>query len=338
MSDAPQPGPGATDGGQAEQPPATGWSRGPLRAAALAVLAVAAIVLVAGALRSRTDGTAVPAAPPSARGGEALQYVALGDSLSRGVQPAPGGNRTTASGYPWRLTALLRERGLSVELVEAGCGGATTRTFVAGGRCAPESPVPYANRDEATGQLRWAVERLRDRGGAPTLVTLDVGGNDLVACASPDRTRVAACLRDLRPALLRGWRRIARDLAAVAGPDTVLAVATLYDPFVALLRTGRALAPAVRELDRFVVRDANPALRRIFRAQGWLVADVGAAIGTRGALGSARSRRVRAVCDVTWMCAAQDIHLNDDGYLRAARVFDRATRRSLDALGLAGRP
>ncbi|WP_320673128.1 SGNH/GDSL hydrolase family protein [Patulibacter defluvii] len=309
------------------------WAGGPRRLIALLAIAVIAVGLVVADLVRRDDQPVRRVAPDAARAvtGEPLEYVALGDSLSRGVQPGDGGPTVTDEGYPRQLAARLRAR-QRVTLVEAGCGGATTATMIDGGPCGPDAPVPYLNRDRASSQLRWAVRHVRDRADRPTLVTLDIGGNDLQRCVTPDAARLRDCLDRLRPQLERRWRRIARELAAVAGPQTVLAVSTTYDPFVALVRTGTAVRPAVRAMHRTLTRTLNPRMARIFRREGWLVADLARAMAAGDPVRGPSSRPVRAVCDLTWMCARGDVHLNTDGYALAARRFDRATRRSLAAL------
>jgi lysophospholipase L1-like esterase len=321
--------------------PESRWTAGPLRSAAVVGLLLVAVVLVVGGLRARDDDDGAPRPGSRAGSGQTLQLVALGDSLSRGVQPGERGQRITGEGYPRQLATLLRRRGVPVELVEAGCGGATAASALVGGRCAPTGPVPYANDAPATSQVAWAVRHVRSRDAAPTLVTLDLGSNDVLRCVSPDAARVRACLRATGPGLRRRLREIAQRIAAAAGPDTVLVAATVYDPFVALLRGGAldtaGLRAAVAAVDRFVVRELNPAIRRTFTAQGWLVAEVGPAMGTDGTRGPADVDRVDAICDLTWMCARADVHLNREGYLRAARVFERTARRSVEALRLTTR-
>lgn len=309
------------------------WAGGPRRLLALLVIAVVAVGLVVADLVTRGDDSSQPIARGDAQRitGEPLEYLALGDSLSRGVQPGDAGNQVTDEGYPRQLAARLRSR-QRVALIEAGCGGATTSSMIDGGRCAPDAPVPYLNQGRSTSQLTWAIRHVRDRTDRPTLVTLDIGGNDLQRCVSPDVARLRRCLTALRPAIERRWRLIARGLSAVAGPQTVLAVSTTYDPFVALVRTGTAVRPAVRAMHRFVTGTLNPRMARIFRREGWLVADLARAMRAGDRLGGPSSRPVRAICDLTWMCARADIHLNADGYALAARSFDRATRRSLAAL------
>jgi lysophospholipase L1-like esterase len=308
------------------------WTSGRPRSLALLVLAVAgiALALLGLTLDRRSEEAPVADVPP-------LELIALGDSLSRGVQPLGAGGRVvvTDRGYAPRLAAVLRERHGRVGLVQAGCGGADVETLLTGGSCAPRAAVPYAGDGPRTAQVAWAVRRLRDRGDAPTLVTLDVGGNDLLRCLNADRRRLTRCLDAQEPGLERGLRTVARRLRAAAGPRTVLVGATVPDPFVGLLRVGGAPRGSVVALHRALRDRVNPRLARILRAEGWLVADLARALGGNAPLTGRRPRAVQAACDLTWMCAVGDVHLNDAGYARAARLFDRT---SADAVGRALRP
>jgi hypothetical protein len=63
-------------------------------------------------------------------------YVALGDSLSVGVQPnSAGKSLNTRRGYPRQLAKLVG----NLKLVEYGCGNATVKTFIFGKRPRPRS-------------------------------------------------------------------------------------------------------------------------------------------------------------------------------------------------------
>jgi hypothetical protein len=101
---------------------------GPVRIA----LAAAAVVAVAV---TACSGPAPPArsrapAPP------ATYYLALGDSLSQGVQPdAAGHSAETGQGYPDQLYAMLRPGQPALHLVKLDCPGETTATMIHGGIC-----------------------------------------------------------------------------------------------------------------------------------------------------------------------------------------------------------
>lgn len=303
------------------------WTGGPARAVALLVLVLSGAALAVYGLTVDRRTTAPPTVPVPA-----LEVLSLGDSLSRGVQPlgAAGADVVTDRGYAPRLAGLLRARHRRVALVEAGCGGADVTTLLRGGDCAPRARIPYSGAAPASSQVAWAARRLRARGGAPTLVTLDVGGNDVLRCLNPDRRRITRCLAAQEPGVERGLRTIARRLKAAAGPRTVLVGATIPDPFVGLLRVGGAPRGAVLALHRAIRDRINPRVAAILRDEGWLVADLGRALGGDAPLGGRDSRAVSVACALTWMCAVNDVHLNDAGYARAARLLGRVSRPAVD--------
>src|SRR5262245_22303578 len=101
-------------------------------------------------------------------------YLALGDSLSRGIQPNPttGVLSETNQGYVDSLYAHLRLRRPGLRLAKLGCSGETTMTMILGGPC--EYPL--------VSQLEQAVDFLETHRVA--LVTLSIGGDNILHCLS----------------------------------------------------------------------------------------------------------------------------------------------------------
>ena len=81
--------------------------------------------------------------PPGARAAPVVRYyLALGDSLSQGVQPSTGGaSLETNQGYPNQLFALESRRIPNLVLVKLGCPGDTTSSMLT-----PHSPRPPIRR------------------------------------------------------------------------------------------------------------------------------------------------------------------------------------------------
>lgn len=115
--------------------------------------------------------------------GEEVQIMAFGDSLFAGYGLAG------PEGYPERLEAALRGRGINARVIDAGVSGDTS----------------------AAGRDRLAFT-LNGRDSAPDLFILELGGNDLLRGLSPDETRANfdAMLAELAareiPVLLMGMR------------------------------------------------------------------------------------------------------------------------------------
>lgn len=299
-----------------------------------AIAVVAAVALLAGcggdddpappsstappaATTTSAEDPALVAPDPQAAG---VAYLALGDSLAQGVQ-RKATFATSREGYPDQLAAKLRDAGTPVTLSRIGCSGATVGSLLDGGRdCAPATPtpLPYENRDAATSQLTYAETYLRERGDRPTLVTIDIGANDLVGCAGVDPAKVRACFADGLPTVRTRLREVAKRLRDAAGPNTVLAAMTYYDPAVALVR--QPLAKAAAEAFHDIVRrQANPTIRRTFAAEDFVVARVDRAFGSDGA---ATDAAVDTTCRLTRLCeSGADFHPNAEGYGVIADAF-----------------
>jgi lysophospholipase L1-like esterase len=146
-------------------------------AVAVAATAVTAVTACSGTATSSAVHRA--AAPAS-------YYLALGDSLSQGVQPdAAGVSVKTGQGYPDQVYAALRPRYPSLRLVKLGCPGDTTSTMINGGIC----------RYPDGSQLAAAVAFLRPHRGHVLLVTLDIGANDAEDCGSWASLQALSCAR-----------------------------------------------------------------------------------------------------------------------------------------------
>src|SRR5205823_2305506 len=122
-------------------------------------------------------------------------YVSLGDSLAVGVQPSTSGNSVrTNQGYADDLYNSVRSSRPGLQLVKFGCSGETTETMTRGGICR------YANGS----QLAAATAFLRAHRGSVAFLTIDMGANDVDACA-PGGNVDAGCV-------LKGFSRIQAQL------------------------------------------------------------------------------------------------------------------------------
>ena len=243
---------------------------------------------------------AVPGAPAASK---ATYYVSLGDSLAQGYQPIggppspespPGYNQ----GYADQLFKLVRDRYTQLREVKLGCGGESTVTFRTGGIC---------SYDHGS-QLADAVAFLEEHRGEVAFVTIDLGANDLLSGGGvPD---IAA---NLSPALAA--------LIAAAGPGVPIIGMNYYDPF---------LAPVWFQTQSLVALQAEVAssvgfnnfLESIYGAFGLEVADVENAFEvTNVTMAGGTPVNVLRACAWTWMCSAEDIHANTDGYGVMAEAF-----------------
>jgi lysophospholipase L1-like esterase len=159
-------------------------------------------------------------------------YVALGDSLSVGVRPnAAGKSVNSRTGYPRQLAKLVGD----LRLVELGCGGATTKSFIAGKKpCQPTRKPGYKNTSAGTSQLATAERFLKRNRSKVAFVTIDIGANDVLSCAKGGNIDLP-CVNKGIPAIKKYGPKIAKRLRKTGGRKLPMAVTTIYEPVLAAM-------------------------------------------------------------------------------------------------------
>jgi lysophospholipase L1-like esterase len=239
-------------------------------------------------------------------------FVALGDSLAIGIQPAANGSDVpTNHGYVDDLYAFYHSRFPALQLVKFGCSGETTSSMISG----LQSPCSYP----AGSQLSEALAFLQSH--RVGLITLDIGANNMFACffAVPLDPNCVA----------NAASTAANDLASILGalhaasPDTLIVGMNYYDPFLAAWvfgPNGQALAT----LSLPLVRGFNHALETVYQALQVPVANVAATFRINGPEGVTLQNVVLALA-WTWMGApppwGPDVHPNTLGYAAIAAAF-----------------
>jgi lysophospholipase L1-like esterase len=325
--------------------------RGGLPAALLAVgvllLGLTPASAATSAARSAAPAKAAPA--KAAKPGwhahaRRVYYVALGDSLAQGVQPATpplptgvalGQSIETDAGYANDLYAhYQRQFGGAFTLVKLGCPGETTASMLTGAG----SPCTYPQGS----QLAAAVAFIRAHRSRIALITIDIGANDVDGCAtstSINQTCVTAGIASAEHNL----PLILGALRDAAGRRTVIAGMNLYDPFLADYLTGaagQAIATASIGLDASL----NEVIDGGYQAFGVRTADVQDAFSTTDSIDTAPlpgvgtvPLNVARICEWTWMCAPSpvgpNIHANATGYQQIAAAFEQAIGRRLGQRG-----
>ncbi|HEY3842933.1 MAG TPA: SGNH/GDSL hydrolase family protein [Acidimicrobiales bacterium] len=163
--------------------------------------------VASGASHSKAS-TPVPSIPAAAA--RAPIYLSLGDSV-----PIWNGNRS----FPNILTGYFQKDVPRLELVNLACSGETTDSMMAGSTCAP-----------AGSQLKNAVDFLRAHQGEVALVTMDIGGNDVVGCvyaADP-----STCLTQRLVTMKAHLTYILDALRLAAGPNIPIVGMNVFDPLL----------------------------------------------------------------------------------------------------------
>lgn len=201
-------------------------------------------------------------------GSEALAYVALGDSISIDDYSGGPGRGGASLLFANRDEDFPEWHGRDLRTVQPGTtfallatDGATTRSLV-------QAQLP----------------RLRTLGLRPTVVTLTIGGNDLLgAYGSTDTAR----------GVIAGVRA-AVDLVLTelteAAPTARIVVGTVYDPSDGTGDAGRLGLPPWPDAVA-VISELNDALRAVALAHGAVVAEIAAAFRGHGLLAGEPTRR-----------------------------------------------
>jgi lysophospholipase L1-like esterase len=252
--------------------------------------------------------------------------VSIGDSYAAGFQPTgEGTGHTTHNGFADQTVRLARARGYRLRLVNFGCAGATTASTLHSPGCPSHYPAlgaPAYTRSQADA----AVAYLRAHAAEIALVTVSLGGNDIVPCS--DNTDAVHCLSGV---LNRAQRNLHALLSRVhaAAPRAIIVGTTYPDVFL-----GKALSSdhTDQELARLSVlgfrQFVNPVLKAAYTAVGGRFADVTAATG--GYLPLSRTTElapygtipvaVAKICRLTYYCQYGDIHPRTAGYRIIARL------------------
>jgi lysophospholipase L1-like esterase len=263
-----------------------------------------------------------------------VYYVALGDSLSQGVQPATpplpprvplGQSIETDQGYADDLSAGYSQAFHGrLTLVKLGCPGETTTSMLTGSG----SPCSYPQGSQLAAALAF-IRAHRDEVG---LITIDIGANDLDRCLAGAAISLPCVQRGLA-AIQHGLPLILGALRHAAGGRVPVAGMNLYDPFLASYLTGTAGQAAARQsvaLDESL----NQLIAAADQSSGVRTADVQDAFSTADFTHTAVLGKVTVplnvarICQWTWMCAPSpvgpNIHANAAGYRVIAAAFEQA--------------
>ncbi|HEV3287871.1 MAG TPA: SGNH/GDSL hydrolase family protein [Streptosporangiaceae bacterium] len=287
---------------------------------ALPALAVAACL--AGGVISGCSASAPAAHAPAQHKAPASYYLALGDSLSQGVQPSPAGASVeTRHGYANLLYAVLRRRDPGLRLADLGCPGETTATMIHGGICS----YPGGS------QLAAAVRFLRAHRGHVSLITVDIGANDPNSCMTHNNpVEFMPCLGKAVVRTSANLTKIMTTLHPAADRARIIGM-NYYLPELAEWRNG-FLGQALARVAEVAAVGYNNVLTRVYQDFGIRVANVFGAFHTTD-FGNAVTvpgygrlpRNVAAICQWTWQCAAPprgpNQHANPAGYAVIAHAF-----------------
>ncbi len=271
----------------------------------------------ASAPPSTTAAPTTSAAEPSP--GPSGAYLALGDSLAAGYQP--GGAELRDAAYPALAASRLGRAGAELTVENLGCSGETTGTLLDGGKC---------TFDEGS-QLAQAEAWLEENADDVRLVSIDIGGNDLLRCATDELTVDEACVGKGLRAVSRNLPEALDRLRSAAGDDVPVLVLGYYNPWLAAgyLDQGQdqlaAAADAFTELTDAIEKATDDAGATFVSLDEAFALDdeTPTTFGGREV-----PTNVAQVCTLTYTCTAADIHLTEEGAATVARVLADAAQEA----------
>lgn len=260
----------------------------------------------------------VLAAPRLALGAEPPYYLALGDSLSRGVQPLLNGTLVeTRQGYVDDVYGALRLKHPFLRLKKLGCSGETTTTMWKGGVC----QYPAGN------QVDQAVAFILTHRVA--LITITIGGDNILQCISRQGDVDPKCVQDGLSVVISDLGQILLKLRGTAGYTGPIVAGNYYDPFLA----ASVLLPAPKgpmlALDSLLLtQQLNGFEEATYAGFGVKVADVAGAFRiTNFSLVPGINIPWNAFLELVWTWIGAppprgpDIHPNAAGYAVIAGAF-----------------
>jgi lysophospholipase L1-like esterase len=292
-----------------------------------AVPVIAAGILLLG-------GCSAPPVTPAAQAAPApMFYVSIGDSYAAGFRPKPGGgSETTRDGFAYQVA----DRG-GYTLANFGCAGMTSRDLLIQRGCAEGSLGPGAAPFPDSTQTQAARDFLRLHAEDVALITVVVGGNDVLDCF-PDPSRdftpeTRTCLDTTLRSLEANLRSILSEVRAAAGPGVTIVGLTYPDVFLGAYVRGGEGGRAFALSSQAVFRDRlNPMLRSVYAAAGAKFVDITDASGGYGPFRSTSDvppygvvpEPVAQVCRLTFYCESGDPHPRTIGHALIADGIVRA--------------
>jgi lysophospholipase L1-like esterase len=236
-------------------------------------------------------------------------YLALGDSIAYGFQPAKVGlpPSRVKTGYVDVVATRLRALAPKLRVVNYGCPGESTTTFIAGG--CPWLGEGRKLHDSFRGaQLAAALTLLRAHPGQVGPVTLSLWGNDYAELWDACKGNFA-CVKKRAP---RARARFASRLTTILGRLRAAA------PGANIIVTGiwNFDAAHLKQTDP-LVRSFDTTIRKVAASRQARFANTFPTFNPQGSLAREKAR----LCSLTFACSKGDPHPTNAGYKAIATAI-----------------
>ncbi len=265
-----------------------------------------------------TDPPAAPSPSPSATGSNAL-YLALGDSLAAGYQP--GGTELRDTAYPALAAGRLAGDGADLTVENLSCSGETTTSLIEGGRC----DYPEGS------QLQAAEATLGAADGQVALVTIDIGGNDLLRCVRDSATIDTVCVAEGVATVEKNLPGILDRLRTAAGQSVPVLVLGYYNPWLAAQALDQPVEGVAEAATAYT--QLSDTIETAAKESGTTFVSLDEAFATADTTptevgGRTIPENAARVCTLTNLCTAGDIHFTDEGAATVGRVVAEAAQEA----------
>lgn len=244
-------------------------------------------------------------------------YLALGDSLTYGIQPDKVSRGLPPSafntGFVDVFAARLRGLNPQLEVVNYGCPGESTVTFTRG-KCPWLAEGGKLHNPFPGTQMQAALAFLRAHSGQVSPITVTLLGNDVIPAFDSCQVSVfLSCVRSRAPKVIVSYAaRLASILQRLrsAAPSAVIIVTGGWNFDV---DRPQLTNPLWRPLNAAARREATSAKARF--------ADLMPVFNPPGTTAAQKAR----LCAYTFICSADDPHPKDVGYRAIATAIFSAS-------------
>jgi lysophospholipase L1-like esterase len=298
-----------------------------------------ALILATGLTGCGGTGAGRLARGDSASSRSSQYYLALGDSLSVGIQPSATGQQLeTRQGYVNDVWAALDRRIPHLRLIQLGCPGDATPQVLTGQGNTAAAAAYHCDRAGGS-QLTAALGFIAAHRSGVRVISIDIGANDLIACITGAAVRrgmasIAACVDQVEQTIAIDLPKILGPLRAAAAPGTALVAGEIYDPFLVGLLNGDATLRTIGRESVGVVDKLNAEITSAAAQSGFATANLAEIFQTDNrtevadpAAGRRVPRNLIVLCALTYLCTAKpqgpNIHPNPAGYRAIAQTYEQ---------------
>jgi lysophospholipase L1-like esterase len=282
----------------------------------------------AAATRAASSRAAATRAAPTAG---TDYYLSLGDSYAAGYQPVVAAfDGRDAHGFAYQVVGRAAAKGYHFTLRNYGCSGATTSSILREVGCSQPAAGPDTESYPTESQATAAGRFLSRHKGQIGLITVSIGGNDIIACG--EALHPLACFAAAMPGVKRNLTLLLAALRRAAGPTVPIVGLTYPDIFLGLDTSADPTDKADAALSVTGFRHfLNPTLHAAYSAAGGDFVDVTGGTGaytpwthtTHTIKYGIIPVAVADVCSLTYFCRNRDAHPTTPGYADIARMILR---------------